>query len=730
MSKRKRIAPNVVRGGVAIPLGSNYFLMKGNKHEQGGIDIGKDLEVEGGEIIKINNNGMKILSDAPIMNGISPAQMALGGLQDGTFAKRFDEGFKYQEKFKDINGLKDDGTKAKLGKKKALMGNESEDKKLVEDVVRTTRGITGNFLDKRFPFVNTDALKYAIQSWKVMKGNKNKVAPSNDNYTGALIKDGSLSTDDGLGFATQDDLKRVLGEDPVDFVDSYVTGETPFRKQGVFKKNNAKEKRIYTSKLKRMNAPDINVFQTHRDTLDTKTLKLIEDRLVKGKYTYNNSNTTYQGSPFEIGNSGIIYDGNNSTTMRVVLPDGRVFYKTNDIFDTDPKEWNYKVGPFAKKGLKFIHDNTIPFMMTTPWYNGKVYEDEEERMKNIFGIYTDNGKLYNEGDANGKVWDVNEAVKWLEQHPYEIDLEGAKSKEYNKLGGKVNMKRNKRSVPSTGEKRKANVGDWIPITNINSSSLIAKNPLVRADGTIITKKDTLQIPQVISNGNGMPAPSFLDANPNFISNAINVGGNLIGSTISYFANRKMLKDLEEPKAPYALHATKFKTNININPQLRAIKNTLNQYRRLIDKNTASSQVGISRFRDVYDNYLKNTLDVQSTKENQETQLINQDLRNQQEVARYNLENYNNWIDKTTAFKNKIRESQSENTQDYVQNLTGTLGNYLNNDAQWKQSMANIAALSAAYPDVTPELMYSKGISYPLWLQQRNARRAAKKNNIG
>lgn len=116
MKKQKRIVPNVIRGGVAIPLGANYFLMKGKTHEQGGIDIGKDLEVENGELMKIDKNNMTIISNAPIMNGISPAEYALGGLKDGTFTDRFKEGFKYQEKYKDINSLKDDGTKAKFGK--------------------------------------------------------------------------------------------------------------------------------------------------------------------------------------------------------------------------------------------------------------------------------------------------------------------------------------------------------------------------------------------------------------------------------------------------------------------------------------------------------------------------------------------------------------------------------------------------------------------------------------
>ena len=142
MKKQKRIVPNVIRGGVAIPLGANYFLMKGKTHEQGGIDIGKDLEVENGELMKIDKNNMTIVSNAPIMNGISPAEYALGGLKDGTFTDRFKEGFKYQEKYKDINGLKDDGTKANFGIFKKLFNGENkkdDTKKLVFNPMANTK---------------------------------------------------------------------------------------------------------------------------------------------------------------------------------------------------------------------------------------------------------------------------------------------------------------------------------------------------------------------------------------------------------------------------------------------------------------------------------------------------------------------------------------------------------------------------------------------------------------
>ena len=70
--------PNVVAGGIAQPLGNNFFYMNGRKHSQGGIDIGPSdktgIEVEGGEVVETNGNELKVYSAQPILNGASPAQ--------------------------------------------------------------------------------------------------------------------------------------------------------------------------------------------------------------------------------------------------------------------------------------------------------------------------------------------------------------------------------------------------------------------------------------------------------------------------------------------------------------------------------------------------------------------------------------------------------------------------------------------------------------------------------
>lgn len=114
--------PNVVAGGIAQPLGNNFFYMNGRKHSQGGIDIGPSdktgIEVEGGEVVETNGNELKVYSAQPILNGASPAQLVMGGANPNKV-------FKAQEDFKDRNRINDDGTKAKYGKEKYVAKSDN-----------------------------------------------------------------------------------------------------------------------------------------------------------------------------------------------------------------------------------------------------------------------------------------------------------------------------------------------------------------------------------------------------------------------------------------------------------------------------------------------------------------------------------------------------------------------------------------------------------------------------
>lgn len=140
--------PNVVSGGIAQPLGNNFFYMNGRKHSQGGIDIGPSdktgIEVEGGEVVETNGNELKVYSAQPILNGASPAQLVMGGANPNKV-------FKAQEDFKDRNGINDDGTKAKYGKEKYVA--KSDNTRVTPIMESPRKQLTSN-IGKYKDFVN------------------------------------------------------------------------------------------------------------------------------------------------------------------------------------------------------------------------------------------------------------------------------------------------------------------------------------------------------------------------------------------------------------------------------------------------------------------------------------------------------------------------------------------------------------------------------------------------
>lgn len=117
---RKGAVPLVAEGGTAIPIKKDSFLLKGRKHNNGGIVIGKgknSIEAEGDEVVQITPKQLRVFSAQPILNGNSPAELVQKGAKPSKV-------FNAQERFKDRNNLNDDGTKKKrnmrtiTGKKK------------------------------------------------------------------------------------------------------------------------------------------------------------------------------------------------------------------------------------------------------------------------------------------------------------------------------------------------------------------------------------------------------------------------------------------------------------------------------------------------------------------------------------------------------------------------------------------------------------------------------------
>lgn len=194
-----------------------------------------------------------------------------------------------------------------------------------------------------------------------------------------------------------------------------------------------------------------------------------------------------------------------------------------------------------------------------------------------------------------------------------------------------------------------------------------------------------------------------------ISDGIGIASNIIGSIIGFNANKKALDKMKYTKAPVNLIPSKLKTNININPQLDAIRDQQQAYERQIDANTASSRVALGRKQLSRLNTIKLLNNIYTNKENTETELINKDKLNQQAVTNQNITNYNTWKEKKNAFENAIIEKQSENTIGLINSINAGVQNSIGNFEKRLATENNIRAIAAANPNVNPIILKALGV---------------------
>lgn len=208
-------------------------------------------------------------------------------------------------------------------------------------------------------------------------------------------------------------------------------------------------------------------------------------------------------------------------------------------------------------------------------------------------------------------------------------------------------------------------------------------------------------------------------NKDNLSDTIGIGSNILGSTLSYFRNKNMLKNMQAPikptiAAPVSYQQTKLKTNVNINPQLDTLKNSSTIYNNSVDNNTASSRVALARKQANRMNINNQINSLYGNKENQETELINKDRMQQQQIANQNVAQYNDYLNRKAAldneynnqlinFKNTINEKKAENVVSLFSNANAAIQDILGRREQRTNERNTIAAYLASHPDVSPEL---------------------------
>ena len=322
-----------------------------------------------------------------------------------------------------------------------------------------------------------------------------------------------------------------------------------------------------------------------------------------------------------------------------------------------------------------------------------------------------------------------------------------------KMGGQVkknifvelNVGGKKKLVPAssfTGERQKALMGinediDYIntpkykgiieeaSITNPRLSPNNVYKQLTNAAGTddALKIKKLNNIPNNINNKFSPAAGHF-----NEITLGDIIGGvtNTIGSITNYNSNKRALNNMKYSSAPLPIQAKKLKTRFNINPQLDKIREYLKATNRDIDANTASSRVALARKGIARTNALLQTNNLYATKENAETQLLNQDNMNQQNVAARNVEMYNRWREGKSNFDNMLLEKHAENTSDLIRGLTTTVQDIIGRIEQRKNINNTLSTIAAANPNVTAEILKDLGVDFSYLI--RNGKRIKNKKN--
>lgn len=711
----KRLRPNIVRGGVAIPIPNkkNYYYMKGRKHEQGGIDIGKNprtgLEVEDGEVMHISPTEVKVFSSVPFLNGESPAEKVMKGNNPNKV-------FNAQERYKDVNNINDDGTKNNRNRKnKSRYGT----KKNGFEKIKEMQSLANNVSTLENPIISPDYTPYydttevgklinysenpdsiefdrINRRWYAPKGkgfDKDNFGMGVDRYTGGNISDKIKKDSKGREYITEEDerdlrFKRIKSANQsakrrIDFIRKYYNDEGNVTET----KETLITNLIYNRGSGRTAREYFNPEDEKYVSMQKAILRGTDDEVRE------EINKIYKEAGLANRDSLVndFYKRRNKKRMGGLSRSKDYGSKSKPYPNVDKKDFAGKNRsyPIPTKSdaidalrLAGLHGRDD---IKTKVYNK--YPELRKHAKNG-GVYTvtSNGKtslrmIPSTGKRikfkNGGIEDIEKTVTLIP----EIYSLGLKDELSNKINQPI-------------------VNYHTPVEEIKYDILDTKgrfNPITGVD--LNTKRD-------YDNRNNIMKKRGYNS---LISDGIGIASNIVGSIIGYNANKKALKKMKYNKAPVNLIPSKLKTSININPQLDTIRDQQQAYERQIDANTASSRVALGRKQLGRLNTIKLLNNIYANKENTETELINKDRLNQQAVANQNITNYNTWKEKKNAFENAIIEKQSENTIGLINSINAGVQNAIGNFEKRLAAENNIRAIAAANPNVNPIILKALGV---------------------
>lgn len=447
---------------------------------------------------------------------------------------------------------------------------------------------------------------------------------------------------------------------------------------------------------------------------------------------YNNTNGEFDRREVHGRDWGLDDTGNNLNEGIITLKEPYLNYYDEEFFNEKDRkvnsvyspDWNFGISATAAE-LKYRRDEMK-----------KRFPNLSDEQLDAAASAAFNRGIYGASKYIKQGKDLNEYSPFIN-----IKKMGGQTKK--NIFVELNVGGKKKLVPAssfTGERQKALMGinenvDYIntpkykgiieeaSITNPRLSPNNVYKQLTNVAGTT----DTLKLKKL----NNIPKSAnskFSQAAGHFNEFTIGdlIGGvtNTIGSITNYNSNKRALNKMKYSSAPIPIQARKLKTRFNINPQLDKIREYLKATNRDIDANTASSRVALARKGIARTNALLQANNLYTTKENAETQLLNQDNMNQQNVAAHNVETYNRWREGKNNFDNMLLEKRAENTSDLIRGLTTTVQDIIGGVEQRRNINNTLSTMAAANPNVTAEILRDLGVNFSYLI--RNGKRI--KNN--
>jgi hypothetical protein len=727
--------PNVVAGGIAQPLGNNFFYMNGRKHSQGGIDIGPSdktgIEVEDGEVVETNGNELKVYSAQPIINGVSPAKLVMGGANPNKV-------FKAQEDFKDRNRINDDGTKYKEGGKIYQAPDEYK-RQIAESgsiIIGGYPTIAGN---RNYKFIKglTKASRIGRTATNFINLGRQKIYDLANKIDNTWINQGIKEVYRTTIGKHGSNLPRTI-----DYINKNNINENKKAMGGLSRdKDYGSKKKPYPSVAKKDFAGGHRSYPipTKADAVDALRLAGLHGRNdVKAKVYNKYPELRKKGNVGLVvsinGNvkNGLIHSPSSTGGLRDKFAVGGTRINRHE------RTWEYdeQIGAYVPITNRTINRTSIyPINKSA---RGETIVGSDYTFRN--GRWSKNNNV-NTNTNKPNVDNGNRRPQYYAERRLPLFEDGAGItsglvRAGWSHGNNKGVSMNNTNIPSlsaTKSSGKTPRGGRSK-SNQSTQSVPTKTPPIAVYNRNLPKVEA-NIPTTLPVSTSTPAKGTTSSDSKgqgkfknlTTADWIGLGSNVAGSLASYFASRRAINKMRGPGQPTLISANKLKTKYNINPQLDRIREDKFEAYRDIDSNTASSRVSLARKQRVRNAAGQAANELYGNKENIETNLINQDRRNQQSVRQFNAQQYNQYIDRKTAFDNGIREAKVTNINNLFSGINAGIQDMISRYENRKALNNTIGAMRASAPNVDDRIMRDAGVDYDEFIIRKRRKLGGKQS---